>query len=115
MMYTFTELRELVFNYKCANGDTLEEVLDFCESIIFDTSYSKEERKVYESLYKILIFARLRLHETKIEQETNINEDPFLTERPISPKIFKWVNSNLGVAKQKANFEYAYNKKRYNF
>ena len=78
MMYTFTEIQELVFNYKCANGDTLEEVLDFCESIIFDTSYSKEERKEYESLYKILIFARLRLHETKIEQETNINEDPFL-------------------------------------
>ena len=115
MMYTFTEIRELVFNYKCANGDTLEEVLDFCESIIFDKNYSKEERNEYESLYKLLLFGRLRLHETRIEQQTNINESPFLTEHPVSPTVAKMLSSSQRIARQNARFKYAYNKKRYNF
>ena len=115
MLYTITEIRELVFKYKTSKGDTLQDVLDFCELVIFDKTYSKQEREDCESLYKVLIFARLRLHETRIENQTNISEDPFETEHKVSPNISRMLYGNLRVARQNARFKYAYEKKRYNF
>ena len=115
IMYTITQVRDLVFKYKCSNGDTLEEVLDFCESIIFDTSYSKEEQQEYESLYKLLLFGRLRLHSKRMQDGTNNPQSHFDTPHRVANDFFAKLNQANGLIKNNNDRKYAYNKKRYNF
>lgn len=118
MMYTATQIKDLIVKYKCANGDTLEEVLDFCESIIFDTNYSKEEQDEYEALYKILLFGRLRLHNKRIKEGTNSPESHFDVVHHIPENFERLLSSHSGVinsVKHRDSIRYAYKKMRYNF
>lgn len=59
-LFTLKELKDLILDGVCEDGTTLEQALDFCESIIFDDSYTLEEVCLANVSYNTIISARLR-------------------------------------------------------
>ena len=59
-LFTLKELKDLILDGVCEDGTTLEQALDFCESIIFDDNYTLEEIDLANVAYNTIISARLR-------------------------------------------------------
>ena len=59
-LFDLNDLKELILDGITEGGTTLEQALDFCESIIFDDSYTIEEVLKANVAYNTIISARLR-------------------------------------------------------
>ena len=59
-LFTLNDLKDLILDGVCKDGTTLEQALDFCESIIFDETYTLEEINLANVAYNTIISARLR-------------------------------------------------------
>ena len=60
IIFTLKELKDLILDGVTEDGITLEQALDFCESIIFDNTYTLEEINLANIAYNTIISARLR-------------------------------------------------------
>ena len=111
-LFTLNDLKDLILNGVCEDGTTLEQALDFCESIIFDETYSRIERFLFERLYKVLLLICIGY---KSPQLPAVTQSVFDTPHKIPDGIYKEAMHYNGYAKQHKSFDYAYDKKRYNF
>ncbi len=59
-LFTLKELKDLILDGVCEDGTTLEQALDFCESIIFDDSYTLEEINLANVSYNPIISSSVR-------------------------------------------------------
>ena len=59
-LFNLNDLKDLILDGFTEDGTTLEQALDFCESIIFDDSYTLEEVNLANVSYNTIISARLR-------------------------------------------------------
>tara|TARA_R110002167_G_scaffold362877_1_gene582480 strand:- start:2757 stop:3107 length:351 start_codon:yes stop_codon:yes gene_type:complete len=59
-LFNLNDLKDLILDGVTEDGTTLEQALDFCESIIFDDSYTIEEVYLANVAYNTIISARLR-------------------------------------------------------
>ncbi len=59
-LFNLNDLKDLILDGVCEDGTTLEQALDFCESIIFDETYTIEEINLANISYNTIITARLR-------------------------------------------------------
>ena len=59
-LFNLNDLKDLILDGVTEDGTTLEQALDFCESIIFDKHYLLAEVKMANVTYNTIISARLR-------------------------------------------------------
>tara|TARA_R110000824_G_scaffold248053_2_gene437169 strand:- start:1434 stop:1784 length:351 start_codon:yes stop_codon:yes gene_type:complete len=59
-LFNLNDLKDLIIDGVTEDGTTLEQALDFCESIIFDETYTIKEICLANVAYNTIISARLR-------------------------------------------------------
>jgi len=106
------DIKDLIRNKISKDGSTLEEVMDFCDSVMFDESYSIVERNMYETIYKIFIFSSFPNFHTVSLQRT---VSALATEHKIPQYIFDIVERRDMAVKHRNSFKYAKGVKKYNF
>lgn len=100
-LFTLKELKDLILDGVTEDGTTLEQALDFCESIIFDKQYLLAEVKMANVTYNTIISARLRRSWNKdyFEKPESIFDQEHFVEPIVLLKAFSlhWSSLNRQI------------------
>lgn len=99
-LFNLNDLKDLILDGVTEDGTTLEQALDFCESIIFDETYTIKEIHLANVAYNTIISARLRRSWNKdyFEKPESIFDEELYVEPIVLLKAFSnyWSALNKG-------------------
>jgi len=100
-LFNLNDLKDLILDGVTEDGTTLEQALDFCESIIFDHSYTIEEIYLANVTYNTIISARLRRSWNKdyFEKPESIFDQEHFVDHLVLKKAFSlhWSSLNRKI------------------